>query len=115
MFKKFRNEQPQKSGFYVFLYKDGRELKVYCDKPSHHYANIFSYFAVTFNDRDASDCGMDFGQHVWCNSFTTEGPIDWREMTSEEALDFSKMLFRFGRPSWAHKNGRKLLKLSDLE
>jgi hypothetical protein len=105
---------PKEAGFYVLKYKEGHEERVYLDTPKHHHSEVYSYPATYFNYRDKPDCGMDMGQYVWVNSYTTHGPVEWRRMEPKEALEFSCALFRFGRPSWAHPHGRKPLTLADV-
>lgn len=112
-FTLFKDKQPKKAGFYVLKYREGHEERVYLDKPEHHHLKVYSYPATYFNYRDKDTC-HDMGQYVWVNSYTTHGPVEWRLMDPKEALAFSFALFRFGRPSWAHKSGKHPLVLEDV-
>lgn len=116
-FIKFKDDYPKVPGFYIFRYKEfsqeDRELKVYTGGPHHHYSSVYSYPVTMHNYRDKNTC-HDMGMYVWVNSYTIYGPVEWRKMTVQEALEFSETLFHFGRPSWAHKSGRKHLTIADF-
>jgi len=106
MFKAFREEVPKVAGFYVFRYKDGREIEVWADSPEHHCGNVYSYPVSMYNYRDKDGC-CDMGMYVWVNSYTVyECPVEWREMIYSEARNFHLKLYRFSRPSWAHLKGK---------
>lgn len=113
VFTLFKNKQPKKAGFYVLKYSQGREERVYLEEPEHRGGNAYSYAATYFNYRDKDTC-CDMGQYVWVNSYSVgHGPTEWRKMDKKEAFAFSFCLFRFGRPSWAHKSGKAPLKSMD--
>lgn len=113
MFTTFRTEQPKSAGFYVLRYREGHEERVWLDTPTQRYDNVYSYSATYHNGRDKDTC-HDLGQYVWVNSWNIRGPVEWRKMGVEEAVEFGNTLFRFGRPSWAHKTGRKVLTPADV-
>lgn len=105
---------PMREGFYVLRYKDGHEEKVWLSKPEDRGSNVYSYAATYHNYRDADTC-MDMGQYVWVNSYTTHGPVEWRRMGVDEALEFSNTLCMFGRLYWGRKEGRRPLSRQDVE
>lgn len=116
-FKPFKgNSRPKKPGFYVLKYREGHETPCYIHEGEHHGGNIYSYPTTYHNDRD-KDGSADFGLYVWVNSFSSHchGPVEFRKMGVKEALAFSETLYMFGRPSWAHKTGRKHLTPADVK
>lgn len=117
-FKSFSKEQ-HGVGFFIHRYANGREKPVYVASFHQHYKNCRSYFTTHPNDRDKGKYAChDFGQYSWVNNYSSSstgyGPTEWREMTPIEALAMGMNLYRFGRPSWAHKYGKDVVGLINI-
>lgn len=89
-FKKFKNRSITKPGFYVLKYKYGPQRFVYATKDDGSNDDWDRSFHVTMiNTRDKDTC-HDFGEYVWPNHHTGYGPMEWREMSPQEVVEFKK-------------------------
>lgn len=112
---KFSDQVFDKAGFYVLGFDYKREdLFCYCEKPELHYGKTYSFMCTTPNTRDKDSC-HDCGIYQWVNHHRSYNPICWRKMNVYEILGFSSQLCEFGKPSWAHKNGKHVLTIEEVQ
>lgn len=96
-------------GFYVITSHYDILKFVYLSTSTKHDSQRFSYAAISMNTR-SHDSSHDFLEYIWNNEIKH---VRW--MTKTEAWLHSQTLYTFGRPSWAHPQGRKPLSINDVK
>lgn len=89
----FKTRVFKKSGFYALRYSTCEEF-AYCDKPKYHHTNVFSFFAITENNRNNTP--LDLGIYLWTN-YRDYGPIEWRRLNKKEIEQLQSNLYKFNR------------------